>query len=124
MKTRSLILGLLVAALFCLPPLLSRSSAQNADADSATATKPNSTEPLVTNVAVTTVTNVVNIAEVEELRTKLDALQRANDLALGRWSALLDQNNSLSNVLTGLQQTLASERKREAELSEEARLFN
>jgi tetratricopeptide (TPR) repeat protein len=119
MKVRSLIFGLLVTALFSLPPLLSESSAQNADADTGAATKPAPAE-----ASVATVTNIVNIVEVEELRTKLDALQRANDLALGRWSALLDQNNSLSNVLTGLQQTLTSERKREAELSEEARLFN
>ena len=128
MNVRSLFLGLLVTASLSVPPLLSSSSAQPAEgtgdantfatkgADVATATNK---EP-----AVATITNVVNIAEVEELRTKLDALQRANDLALGRWSALLDQNSSLSNVLTDLQATLVSERKREAELSEEARLFN
>ena len=129
MKARSLILGLLVTVLFSLPPLLSRSAAQDAaapentaaDTSASTNAPAKSTAPELT---VATVTNIVNIAEVDELRAKLDALQRANDLALGRWSALLDQNSSLSNVLTELQQTLASERKREAELSEEARLFN
>jgi tetratricopeptide (TPR) repeat protein len=128
MNVRSLFLGLLVTASLCVPPLLSPSSAQPAEGtgDAETiATK----EPEVATITnkeptITMVTNVVNIAEVEELRTKLDALQRANDLALGRWSALLDQNSSLSNVLTDLQATLVSERKREAELSEEARLFN
>lgn len=119
MKLRSLFLGLLVSATLSLPPLLLRSSAQSADAEAgATVLKPAS------EAATVTVTNVINVVEVDELRTKLDALQRANDLAMGRWSALLDQNNSLSNVLTDLQQTLVNERKREVELGEEARLFN
>lgn len=119
MKLRSLFLGLLVSATLSLPPLLLRSSAQSADAEAGE----NILKP-APETATVTVTNVINVVEVDELRTKLDALQRANDLAMGRWSALLDQNSSLSNVLTDLQQTLANERKREVELGEEARLFN
>jgi tetratricopeptide (TPR) repeat protein len=116
MKTRSLFLGLLASALVSLSPFISRTAAEPADANT-NATPAN--EP-----AIVTVTNVVNTVEVEELRTKLDALQRANDLALGRWSALLDQNNSLSNVLTDLRQTLVNERQREIQVNEQARAFN
>jgi tetratricopeptide (TPR) repeat protein len=111
MKVRSLVLGLMLSALLCLPPLFVRSSAQPAD---------NTTgEP-----SVVTITNTIDDSQLQELRTKLDALQRANDLALGRWSALLDQNTALSNVLSGLQQTLESERRRESELADQARSFN
>src|SRR5438105_4887783 len=110
MKLRSLFLGLLVTASLCLPPILSSSSAQSTDTISKPETKANSegdtTSATNQEPSVVTLTNVVNFAEVEELRTKLDALQRANDLALGRWSALLDQNSALSNVLTDLRQTL------------------
>ena len=116
MKTRSLFLGLLASALVSLSPLISRTSAEPAEANANTTS---TNEP-----AIVTITNVVNFAEVEELRAKLDALQRANDLALGRWSALLDQNSALSNVLTDLRQTLVNERQREVQVSEQARAFN
>jgi len=133
MKLRSLFLGLLVTGSLCLPPMLSRSSAQSTDTKADVSTKPdtnaNNSEGDATAATnqeptVITLTNVVNIAEVEELRTKLDALQRANDLALGRWSALLDQNSALSNVLTDLRQTLVTQRQREVEVTEQARAFN
>jgi len=112
--------------------MLSRSAAEPTEADAANSTLKTEPDRATSNATpesqvaapVATVTNIVNLAEVEELRSKLDALQHANDLALGRWSALLDQNNSLSNVLTDLQQTLVTERKREAEIREEARLSN
>src|ERR1051325_8221708 len=145
MKVRSLFLGLLVTALCCSPALFSFSAAPTPDtneepsvppppaANETVQAKPEATTNAnvatnaangdsVTNAII--VTNTVNTAELEELRTKLDALQHANDLALGRWAALLDQNNSLSNVLSSLQQTLTNERRREVELSEEARKFN
>ena len=127
MKIRSLFLGLLVTASFCLSPIVSRSSAQSTDTNSKPETNANSeADSSATNQApsIVTLTNVVNIAEVEELRAKLDALQRANDLALGRWSALLDQNTALSNVLTDLRQTLVTQRQREVEVTEQARAFN
>src|SRR3954468_15712522 len=95
MKLRSLFPGLLVTALFFLSPMLSRSAAEPTEADAANSTlktepdRANSNATPESQVAapVATVTNIVNLAEVEELRSKLDALQHANDLALGRWSA-------------------------------------
>jgi tetratricopeptide (TPR) repeat protein len=116
MKVRSLVLGLMLSALFCLPPLFLHPSARAADT--------NDEPAAVAAPSIVTVTNTVDSPDLQELRTKLDALQRANDLALGRWSALLDQNNALSNVLTGLQNTLDSERRRETELADQARSFN
>src|SRR5438067_739077 len=135
MKVRSLFLGLLITALCCLPALISFAPARAADTNEepSTATGPAHAPASETTAlaaassasnTTASATSAVNTAELEELRTKLDALQHANDLALGRWSALLDQNNSLSNVLTSLQQTLTSERRREVELTEEARAFN
>jgi tetratricopeptide (TPR) repeat protein len=110
MKVRSLFRGLLASALLCLPPLLFHTPAR---ADETNA------EP-----ATIIVTNVVSPPELQELRAKLDSLQHANDIALGRWSALLDQNNALSNVLVSLQQTLDNEKRRETQLADEARASN
>jgi tetratricopeptide (TPR) repeat protein len=128
MKVRSLFPGLLVTALLCLPALFSFSRLRAAETgEEVVATTPTAIAAASTNLAAVS----TNTAELEEMRAKLDAVQHANDLALGRWSALIDQNNSLidqnnslSNVLVGLQQTLTSQRRREVELTEEARSFN
>ena len=116
MKLRSLLLGLLVTSITALPQFLSFSPVQLADA-----TEP---APATPGVAPIIVTNIVNAAEVAELRAKVESLQQEKAESNERWSAITTQNTALSNVLTGLQQSLETQRKREIELGEEARSFN
>jgi tetratricopeptide (TPR) repeat protein len=65
---------------------------------------------------------------MDELFAQLEAARRANEAAGERWNALVEQNNSLSNVLTGLQESLETQKKREmereAQIAAEARAFN
>jgi tetratricopeptide (TPR) repeat protein len=116
MKLRSLFLGLLATGALLLPHVYSQAETTNETPAAVTLTN----EP----PAVVTLTNVVNIAEVDQLIAKVETLQRDNDAVIEKWEALAAQNSALSNVLTGLQQTLDTQRKREVELGEEARAFN
>lgn len=105
MKLRSLLLGLLAIGALLLTRISSLAETNDA-------------------AAIVTLTNVVNIAEVDQLIAKVESLQRDNDVAAERFTALTAQNNSLSNVLSGLQQSLDAQRKREIEITEEAHAFN
>ena len=67
------------------------------------------------------------IPELDELREQLRAMQRSNEemqrssaQASEKWSEMVDQNTTLSNVLTGLQQTLDTQRERELELAKQS----
>ncbi|HUS37165.1 MAG TPA: tetratricopeptide repeat protein [Verrucomicrobiae bacterium] len=117
MKLRSLFCGLLATGALLSPQLYSQAEPTDAPA---VVTAPNAAT--VTNSV--TVTNVVNIAEVDRLMARVESLQRDNENATENWTAAAAQNAALSNVLTGLQQSLDNQRKREIELTEEARAFN
>jgi tetratricopeptide (TPR) repeat protein len=109
MKIRSLLFGLLLIAGVSLPTLHSQDEAD------------------VTNTAPATSlisTQVVTVPGMDELWAQLEAAKRANEAASERWIALVDQNNSLSNVLAGLQTSLVSQKQREIQIAEEARTFN
>ena len=112
MKLRSLFLGLLATGVLLSPRLYSQAETNDAPADAVTATN------------TVTITNVVNIAEVDRLMARVESLQRDNEAATENWTAAAAQNAALSNVLIGLQQSLDNQRKREVELTEEARAFN
>lgn len=105
MKLRSLFCGLLATGALLSPQLYSQAETNDPP-------------------AVITITNVVNIAEVDRLMARVESLQRDNEASTEKWIALTAQNAALSNVLTGLQQSLDAQRKREVELTEEARAFN
>ena len=69
----------------------------------------------------------VVIPELDELRQQLRSMQRSNEemqrsheQASEKWEAMAHQNASLSNVLTGLQQTLISQKERELELGKQS----
>jgi tetratricopeptide (TPR) repeat protein len=113
MKIRSLVFGLLITAAICRLPHHSLAGAAETNA-----------EPSVAVAIPVPAQPGVTVSDLEELRLKLDAIQRANDLTFGRWSAVMEQNSALSNVLAGLQETLVAQRKRESELSEQARAQN
>lgn len=69
----------------------------------------------------------VVVPGVEELREQLRAmrlsheqLERSNAEASERWTMLAQQNSALSNVLGGLQQTLAQHRDQQVELARQS----
>jgi tetratricopeptide (TPR) repeat protein len=69
----------------------------------------------------------VVIPELDELREQLrsmqrsnEEMQRSNEQASEKWAAMAQQNASLSNVLTGLQQTLVAQKERELELGKQS----
>ena len=86
------------------------------------------------NPEVAAQTNVENAAPtpvivpgLDELLDRLgtmedsnEEMQRASQQASQQWEALVEQNNALSNVLTGLQQTLITQKEREIELAKES----
>src|SRR5688572_21724091 len=66
----------------------------------------------------------VVVPEMDELREQLRAMQRSNEemkrsseQASEKWAQMVDQNSALSNVLSGLQQTLITQNGREIELA-------
>lgn len=113
MKTRPLILlGLLLTATFVQPQLPAAGQ---------------STETNSTPAAPT----LVDISELQSLREKLDSIQHANEVANSKWTSLAEQNAELTKALNGLQETLvdqrealAAQRKRETDLTQEARSLN
>jgi tetratricopeptide (TPR) repeat protein len=62
-------------------------------------------------------------AELTELRQKMGAIERSSREVAEKWDAVVQQNTTLSNVLTGLQQTLNSQKEKEIELSNQAHSF-
>lgn len=67
------------------------------------------------------------IPELGELRNQLrmmelsnEEMQKSSVEARARWEAMMQQNAALSNVLTGLQQTLISQKERELELAKQS----
>jgi tetratricopeptide (TPR) repeat protein len=121
MKIRLLVLGLLLFAGLCLPSLHSDENPGETNAGAAAGLLTNTTPPASETPAGP---QVVTVPGLDELFAQLEAAKRANEAASERWSALVDQNNSLSNVLTGLQTSLDIQRQREAKISQEARTFN
>jgi tetratricopeptide (TPR) repeat protein len=62
-------------------------------------------------------------AELTELRHKLGAIEKSSQEVAQKWDAVVQQNTTLSNVLTGLQQTLVDQRQKEIELSRQSHSF-
>ena len=69
----------------------------------------------------------VVIPELDDLRQQLRSMQRSNEemqksseRASEKWDAMAHQNVALSNVLTGLQQTLITQKERELELGKQS----
>jgi tetratricopeptide (TPR) repeat protein len=65
--------------------------------------------------------------EMDELREQLRVMQRSNEemkrsseQASQKWDEMLQQNLALSNVLTGLQQTLITQNDREIKMAQES----
>ncbi len=61
--------------------------------------------------------------ELTELRQQLGTIQRSSKEVAEKWDSVVQQNTSLSNVLTGLQQTLVAQREKEIELSRQSHAF-
>jgi tetratricopeptide (TPR) repeat protein len=61
--------------------------------------------------------------DLTELRQKLGAIERTSKEVAEKWDSVVQQNTTLSNVLTGLQQTLVNQREKEIELSKQANSF-
>ena len=85
--------------------------------------------PATNEVAAAAVPVVV--PEIAELRNQLrmmersnEEMQRATEQASKNFEAMTQQNVSLSNVLSGLQQTLITQREREVELNKQSASFN
>ena len=112
MKIRSLVVGLILLAGLCLPSLHSDEPTGDTNAPA--------TAPATSLVT----TQVVTVPGMDELWSQLEAAKRANEAASERWTTLVDQNNSLSNVLTGLESTLVTQKQRETQIANEARSFN
>lgn len=69
----------------------------------------------------------VVIPELNELREQLRTMQRSNEemqrsseQASQKWEAVVQQNSALSNVLTGLQQTLVAQKEHQLELGKQS----
>jgi tetratricopeptide (TPR) repeat protein len=62
-------------------------------------------------------------AELTELRQKLGAIEKSSEEVARKWDAIVQQNTTLSNVLTGLQETLVDQRENEIELSRQSQSF-
>lgn len=86
---------------------------------------------LGTNPAAVTPTQVqVVIPELDHLRNQLRMMERSNEEmqkssveAAEKFEAMTQQNAALSNVLTGLQETLVNQRDREAAMAKENSSF-
>lgn len=73
----------------------------------------------------------VVIPELDQLRNQLQMMERSNEemqksseATAEKIQTMAQQNQSLSNVLTGLQQTLITQREREVELTKASSAFN
>jgi tetratricopeptide (TPR) repeat protein len=60
----------------------------------------------------------------EEMQRSNVELQKSSEEAAQKFEAMMEQNHALSNVLTGLQQTLVNQREREVELTKASTSFN
>lgn len=60
----------------------------------------------------------------EELQKSNEEMQKSSELAAQKFEAMAQQNQALSNVLTGLQQTLVTQREKEVELTKANTAFN
>src|SRR6187455_2569487 len=72
----------------------------------------------------------VVVPEMDELREQLRVMQRSNEemkrsseQASEKWAQMVRQNDALSNVLSGLQQTLITQNAREIELTKQSNSF-
>src|SRR5437764_3862291 len=82
--------------------------------------------PAETNVPAAAVVVVVppEISnELTELRQKMGAIERSSKEVAEKWDSVVQQNTSLSNVLTGLQQTIVNQREKEVEMSKQSHSF-
>jgi len=62
-------------------------------------------------------------SELTELREKMGSIERTSKEVAEKWNAVAQQNTTLSNVLTGLQQTIVNQREKEIELSKQSHSF-
>ena len=86
---------------------------------------------VATNAAAEATPVPVVVPELAELRNQLrmmersnEEMQRATEQASKNFESMSQQNASLSNVLSGLQQTLITQREREVELNKQSASFN
>src|SRR5262245_42310488 len=98
MKTQSLLLALLVCGVCLFKSLTAVGAETN------TFTLVPVVPPEVSN-------------DLSELRQKMGALERSSKEVADKWDAVVQQNTTLSNVLTGLQQTIVNQREKEIEMS-------
>jgi len=62
-------------------------------------------------------------SELTDLRQKMGAIERSSKEVAEKWDSVVQQNSSLSNVLTGLQQTLVTQREEEIEMTKQSHSF-
>jgi tetratricopeptide (TPR) repeat protein len=104
MKTQSLVLALLVCGVCLLKSL----SAVGAETNTVT----------LVPVVPAEVSN-----DLAELRQKMGAIERSSKEVAEKWDSVVQQNATLSNVLTGLQQTIVNQREKEVEMSKQSHSF-
>jgi tetratricopeptide (TPR) repeat protein len=109
MKTHSLVGAILVCGVCLFQSLSAFAAETNANAVPTTVFVP-VVPPEVSN-------------DLTELRQKMGALERSSKEVSEKWDAVVQQNSSLSNVLTGLQQTLVTQREKEIEMSKQSHSF-
>jgi tetratricopeptide (TPR) repeat protein len=104
MKTQSLLLALLVCGVCLLKSITTVVADTNA--------------PAVIAVVPPEVSN-----DLAELRQKMGAIERSSKEVAEKWDAVVQQNATLSNVLSGLQQTIVGQREKEIEMSKQSHSF-
>ncbi len=70
-----------------------------------------------------TASNADLSSELTDLRQKMGEIERSSREVAQKWDAVVQQNTSLSNVLTGLQQTLMKQKENELEMSKQSHAF-
>jgi tetratricopeptide (TPR) repeat protein len=80
-------------------------------------------DPLETNLPPAVAPAPDLSVELDELRSQLGAIERSSKQVAAQWDAVVQQNTSLSNVLTTLQQTLVDQKEKEVEMSKQAHSF-
>src|SRR4051812_48447546 len=106
MKTHSLVGAILVCGVCLFQMLSARAVDTNAPAQAAAPVVP----PEISS-------------ELTDLRQKMGAIERSSKEVSEKWDSVVQQNSSLSNVLTGLQQTLVTQREKEIEMSKQSHSF-
>lgn len=86
--------------------------------------QPEAGAPALTNAAEPAAPAPLVVPGLDELLDRLSTMeksnvemQRSSEQASDQWEAIVQQNSALSNVLTGLQQTLITQKEREIELA-------